>query len=103
MGTVKAMIGVVLIAAAVYTAVQIVPPELSNYSFQDDLRNIALSIGANPHTTDQVLIEEVMRKAGEHQIALFSEQVPTQSITFFGATALYLARHNPPPAADRPA
>jgi len=91
MGTVKAMIGVVLIAAAVYTAVQIVPPELSNYSFQDDLRNIALSIGANPHTTDQVLIEEVMRKAGEHQIPLAPEQVTIQRIGSVGAPAVYVA------------
>jgi len=91
MGTVKAMVGVVLIAAVVYAAFQIVPPELSNYSFQDDLRTIALSTGANPHTTDQVLIEEVMKKAGEHQIPLAPEQITIQRIGSVGAPAVYVA------------
>jgi len=91
MGTVKAMIGAVLIAAVVYAAFQIVPPELSNYSFQDDLRTIALSIGANPHTPDQVLIDEVMKKAGEHQIALAPEQITIQRIGSVGAPAVYVA------------
>ena len=91
MGTVKALIGMVLIAAVVYAAFQIVPPELSNYSFQDDLRNIALSIGANPHTPDQVLIDEVMKKAGEHQIPLAPEQITIQRIGSVGAPAVYVA------------
>jgi hypothetical protein len=64
MGTAKATIGFLVIIACVYAAFQIVPPELSNYSFQDDLRAVALTGGANPHTTDQELADSVIKKAG---------------------------------------
>ena len=49
MGTIKAVLGVLLIIGAVYSGFQIIPPELSNYSYQDDLKNIAMMAGANPH------------------------------------------------------
>ena len=49
MGTVKALVGLVVIIGVIYCAFQIIPPELTNYSFQDDLHNIAMTGGANPH------------------------------------------------------
>jgi hypothetical protein len=91
MGTVKAIIGIVVIAAVVYVGFQVVPPELSNYSFQDDLRNIAMSGGANPHITDQALVEAVMKRAEEHQIPLAPEQITVQRIGSVGAPAVYVA------------
>jgi hypothetical protein len=91
MGTVKALVGLVVIIGVVYCAFQIIPPELTNYSFQDDLRNIALTGGANPHTTDQELIDSVMRKAQEHQITLSPEQITVQRIGSPGAPAVYVA------------
>src|SRR5579871_396193 len=91
MGTLKAVIGIVLIAGVIYFASQIVPPELSNYSFQDDLRNIAMTGGANPHTTDQALVEAVLKKAEEHQIPLAPDQVTIQHIGSVGAPAVFVA------------
>jgi hypothetical protein len=91
MGTVKAIIGVLAIIFVVYAAFQVAPPELSNYSFQDDLRNIAMMGGANPHETDQELLDAVMRKAQEHGIALTPEQVTVTRIGTPGAPAVYVA------------
>jgi hypothetical protein len=91
MGTVKAILGFLVIIACVYAGFQIIPPELSNYSFQDDLRNVALTGGANPHTTDQELVETVIRKAQEHQITLTPENVTVQRIGTAGAPAVYVA------------
>ena len=91
MGTVKAIIGFLLIVALIYCAFQIVPPELTNYSFQDDLRNIAMVGGANPHQTDQELIDAIMKKAQEHQIPLAPEQITVQRIGTPGAPAVYVA------------
>jgi hypothetical protein len=91
MGTFKALIGILAIVAAVYGAWQIVPPELANYSFQDDLRQIAMVGGANPHQTDQELIDSVMKKAQDHQIALAPEQVTVTRIGTPGAPAVYVA------------
>jgi hypothetical protein len=91
MGTAKAILGIVVIAAAIYGCWEIVPPELSNYSFQDDLRQIAMVGGANPHQTDQELVDAVMKKAADHQIPLAPEQVTVQRIGSPGAPAVYVA------------
>ena len=91
MGTVKALIGLLAIIGVIYCAFQIIPPELTNYSFQDDLRNLAMVGGANPHQTDQELMDAILKKAQEHQIALAPEQITVQRIGTPGAPAVYLA------------
>ena len=91
MGTVKAIIGFLAIIAVIYCGFQIIPPELTNYSFQDDLRNIAMVGGANPHQTDQDLVEQVLKRAQEHEIPLTPERVTVQRIGTPGAPAVYVA------------
>jgi hypothetical protein len=91
MGTVKALVGFLAIVAAIYCGFQIIPPELTNYSFQDDLKNIAMVGGSNPHETDQQLEESVIKKAAEHQIVLTPEQVTVQHIGTPGLPAVYVA------------
>jgi hypothetical protein len=91
MGTVKALVGFLIIVAAMYVGFQIIPPQLTNYSFQDDLRTVAMTGGANPHTTDQELVDSVIRKAQEHQIVLAPENVTVQRIGTPGALAVYVA------------
>jgi len=86
----KALVGLVVIIGVIYCAFQIIPPELTNYSFQDDLRNLAMTGGANPHTSDQELIDSVIRKAQEHQITLAPEQITVQRIGSPGAPAVYV-------------
>ncbi len=91
MGTFKALVGVLAVIGLVYCGFQIIPPEMSNYSFQDDLKNIAMVGGANPHETDQQLLDEIVKKAQEHQITLAPEQVTVQRIGTPGAPAVYVA------------
>jgi hypothetical protein len=91
MGTAKATIGFLVIIACVYAAFQIVPPELRDYSFQDDLRAVALTGGANPHTTDQELADSVIKRAHDHQITLAPENVTVQRIGTPGSLAVYVA------------
>jgi hypothetical protein len=91
MGTVKAIVGFLAIIFVVYAAFQIAPPEMTNYSFQDDLKDIALTAGANPHTTDQDLLDQVMKKAQERGLSLKPEQVTVQRIGTPGAPAVYVA------------
>jgi hypothetical protein len=91
MGTVKALVGFLAIIAVVYCLFQVIPPELTNYSFQDDLRNIAMVGGANPHQTDQEIIDSIVKKAQEHQITLTPEQITIQRIGTPGAPAVYVA------------
>jgi hypothetical protein len=91
MGTVKAITGILAIVAAIYALFQVVPPELANYSFQDDLRQVAMMGGSNPHTSDQDLIASVVKKALDHQITLAPEAVTVQRIGTPGSPAVYLA------------
>jgi hypothetical protein len=91
MGTVKAIIGFLAIIGCVYAGFQIVPPELSNYSFEDDLKSVAMIGGSNPHTTDQELIDSIIKKARDHQITLAPESVTVQRIGTPGSPAVYVA------------
>jgi hypothetical protein len=90
MGTVKAIVGFLVIVGVIYCAFQVIPPELTNYSFQDDLKNIAMTGGANPHETDQELLDAVMKKAQERGLTLAPEQVTIQRIGTPGAPAVYV-------------
>jgi hypothetical protein len=91
MGTVKAIAGFLAIVLVIYVGFQIIPPELTNYSFTDDLKNIAMVGGSNPHTSDLDLVEQVMKKAREHEIPLTPEHVTVQRIGSPGSPAVYVA------------
>jgi hypothetical protein len=91
MGTVKAIVGFLAIIAVIYAGFQIIPPELTNYSFTDDLRNIAMVGGSNPHESDQELADSIVKKAQEHGITLTPDRVTVQRIGTPGAPAVYVA------------
>jgi len=91
METFKAIGGFLLIIGAIYAGFQIIPPELGNYSFQDDLRNVAMVGGSNPRMTDQELMDSVLKKAQEHQIELTPDRVTVQRIATPGMNSVYVA------------
>ena len=91
MGTIKAIVGILVIVGCVYCGFQIVPPELANYSFQDDLKNIAMVGGANPHQSNEDLVDAVMKKAQEHDIDLAPEHVTVKRMSTPGLSSVYVA------------
>jgi hypothetical protein len=91
MGTIKAIFGILVIGAVFYAVYQVVPPELSNYAFTDDLKDISLMAGANPRTSDQDLVNQILQKAEDHQIPLTPDQVTVQHFGTPGARAVYVA------------
>jgi len=91
MGTVKAIAGVLAIILIVYAGFQIIPPEMNNYSFEDDLKNIAMMAGANLHQSDSDTLDAVLKKAREHDIQLTPEQVTVQRMNAAGGVAVYVA------------
>ena len=91
MGTIKAIGGILMMVAAVYLCWTVIPPELTNYSFQDDLRTIAMTAGANPHESDQDILASVLKKAQEHAITLTPEQVTVTRIGNPGSLAVFVA------------
>lgn len=90
MGTIKLLVGFFAIVGVIYSAFQIIPPEMKNYSYQDDLRNLAMMASAN-HQSDAQVVEEALKKAREQDITLTPEQVTVQHVGTVGAPALYVA------------
>lgn len=90
MGTIKAVLGFLLIVAVVYAGFQVAPVEMNNYSFQDDLRQVA-QVGASSSKTDEDLRTMVVLKGKEHDILLTPEQVTVTRIGTPGMPAVYVA------------
>jgi hypothetical protein len=90
MGIIKAIFGFLAIAAVVVGLFQVAPPMLANYSFQDDLKNVALMDGAT-QKTDEDVRSDVMKKVKEHDLPIEPKQVTVQRINTPGLTAVYVA------------
>ena len=90
MGAIKAVIGLLVILFVVVACFQVVPPLMANYSFQDDLKNVALMDGATQKTDEEVR-NDVMKKVKEHDLPIEPKQVTVQRINTPGLTAVYVA------------
>jgi hypothetical protein len=91
MGSIKAILGIAIVAAVVLGGSQIFPPELANYQFQDDLRNLAMMAGSAPNKSDEDVRNDVIKKAKDHDIQLDPKAVTVTHIGTPGAPAVYLA------------
>jgi phage-related protein len=91
MGTIKAVIGFLAIAAVVLGIFQVAPHIMANYGFQDDLKTIALMDSANFQKTEDQVKDEVVRKAREHELPVEAKQVIVQRINTPGMSAIYVA------------
>jgi hypothetical protein len=91
MGIIKALIGFLAIAAVVLGIFQVVPPILANYSFEDDLKTVALMDGANFQKTEEDVRNDVLRKAKEHELPITAKQVVVQRISTPGVAAVFVS------------
>ena len=91
MGIVKAAFGILVFAAVVVGLFQIVPPILTNYSFTDDLKTVAMMDSANLQKSDDEVRNDVLKKAKEHDLQLTPKQVSVQRINTPGLSAVWVA------------
>lgn len=91
MGIVKAIIGLLAIVAVFLGIFQVAPPIMSNFSFEDDLKTVALMDGANLQKTDEDVRNDVLRKAKEHELPVTPKQVIVQRVNTPGTLAVYVA------------
>jgi hypothetical protein len=91
MGTLKALGGFLAIILVVVACFEVAPPLMANYSFQDDLRNVALMDGANFQKTDDDIRNDVLRKAKEQNLPIDGKQVTVQRISTPGMSSVYVA------------
>jgi hypothetical protein len=91
MGTFKALVGFLAIILVVVALFQVLPPIMANFSFTDDLRQVAMMAGANPQKTDDDVRNDVLRKAKEHDLPINEKQVTVQRVLTPGLMAVYVA------------
>jgi hypothetical protein len=91
MGTIKALTGFLAILFVVIGCFEVAPPMMANYSFADDLRNVALMDGGNFQKTEEDVRTDVMRKVKEQNRPIEPKQLTVQRINTPGMSALYIA------------
>ncbi len=88
---IKGFAGFLIIAAVVVGLFEIGPPMFTNYSFEDDLKTVALMDGANLQKTDDDVRLDVLRKAQEHDLPIQARQITVQRVGTPGVAAVYVA------------
>ena len=88
---VKGIIGFLVLIAVVIGVFEVGPPMMANYSFEDDLKTIALVDGANVKKSNDDIRLEVLNKAREHQLPIQDTQITVQREDTPGVSAVYVA------------
>jgi hypothetical protein len=91
MGIIKALLALLGTGAVLIGLFEIVPPMATNYSFQDDLKTVAMMDGGNLQKTDDDIRLEVLNKAKDHQLPIEPRQITVQRIGTPGMPAVYVA------------
>lgn len=64
---------------------------MANYSFQDDLRTVALVDSGNMQKTEDDIRTDVLKKAREHDLPISAKQITVQRINSPGVSAVWVA------------
>jgi hypothetical protein len=91
MGILKAIFVFLALGAVVLALFQVTPPIMKNYSFQDDLKNVAMLDGPNTTKSDDDVRSDVLRRAKALDLALEPNQITVQRINTPGIAAVYVA------------
>jgi len=91
MGTIKALVGFLAIILVVVCCFKVAPPLMANYSFQDDLRNVALMDSGQLQKSEDDVRTDVMHKVKEEDLPIQPKQITVQRINTPGISAVYVA------------
>ncbi len=76
MKTLKALIGLAVLAGVVLFLIGVVPPYFANYQFKDDVvQEARFANVSNPPKSDEDIRNNLMRKATEYGIPIKSEMI----------------------------
>jgi hypothetical protein len=94
-GKAKLILGLAVLALAVFVGWPIASCELANLELRGDMRDLAAQVGTRigltPQSSDEDFRSAVIRKAQEHEIQLEPEQVTVQRTGSDDAPVIYLA------------
>jgi hypothetical protein len=88
---IKGLVGLLVLIAVVVGLFAIAPPMMANYSFQDDLKTVALMDANNFQKTDDDIRMDVLKKVREHELPISEKQIIVQHISTPGLSAVYVA------------
>lgn len=74
MNTIKLLLGIAAIVAVIIVGVEVLPPYMSNYQFQDALNNEALAATYSTKTEDEIR-DLAYKAAKENDIPIKPEQI----------------------------
>lgn len=77
MGTIKLILILGLLAMGVWVSAELIPPYFSNYEFQDTLDTEA-RLGTYSTKGDDVIRDEVFRKAQDLELPISKEQIKVE-------------------------
>jgi hypothetical protein len=80
----KLAFGLVIVAAALYLCVELVPPYYSNYEFQDAIQNEAL-MATNSSKSEDAIRDTVFKRAQDLQIPVTKEGIQVHRIGVQGS------------------
>ena len=89
MGTIKMVLGIVVLVVTVYLIAELAPPYFSNYQFQDSIRNEAT---LNTYTTkpEDAIRDTLYKKAQDLDIPLTKEQIKVKRTGPLGSGSIVI-------------
>ncbi len=89
MGTIKLIVGFVVIAAVVYGSAMLIPPFFSNYQFEDAIETEARMSTYSTKAEDAIR-ESVFKKAQDLEIPIAKEQIKVQRFGYQGTGSILI-------------
>lgn len=89
MGTLKAILGLLVIGAVAIIGIKIIPPYFSNYEFEDYIKNEALQSTYSTRSEDEIR-ESIIKRARDYDIQLNSRQVKVSRTGSNGNGSLFI-------------
>ena len=87
MSTFRLIVGVLLFVAVIVVGIQVVPPYFTNYQFEDELNNAALTATYSTKSEEDIRTL-VYNKAKEMEIPITPEQIKVQRVGTQGTGTL---------------
>ena len=87
MGTIKMVLGILVMVATVYLIAELAPPYFANYQFQDAIRNEATLNTYNTKPEDAIR-DTIYKKAQDLDIPLTKEQIKVKRTGPLGSGSL---------------
>jgi hypothetical protein len=87
MGTIRLIVGVALFLAVIVVGIQVLPPFFTNYQFEDEINNAALTATYGTKSEDEIRTV-VYNKAKEMEIPITPDQIKVYRVGSQGTGTL---------------